>query len=66
MALSRHSFLSETEAEAPHHEDDPLLEIKHLHRQIDERAEWFKRHKRKEVITNEGDTEHPCDLFPGS
>lgn len=44
MALSRHSFLSETEAEAPHHEDDPLLEIKHLHRQIDERAEWFKRH----------------------
>ena len=43
MTISRHKFLSELEAQAGDSEPDPMLEIKHIHRMIDERVERFKR-----------------------
>ena len=43
MAISRHKFLGELESEVSGGEPDPMLEIKHLHRAIDERAERFRR-----------------------
>ena len=63
MAISRANFLAETESKGSVSESDPLLEIKRIHAAIDKRTEWFKRHKRKGVIQNEGDARNPHDLF---
>ena len=60
--ISRHKFLSELEGEGGVSEPDPLLEIKHIHRMIDESAERAKRLHRKEVMNSESSSEYPCDL----
>ena len=56
--ISRHKFLDELEGEAGESEPDPMLEVKHIHRMIDEHIERVKRLHRKEVINRESDTAH--------
>lgn len=43
-AIPRTQILRESENGDAIMEPDPLLEIKHIHYEIDRRAEWFKRH----------------------